>query len=113
MLRNDSAVSPTPAALAAGGAPAGAARGTRDVSVSVASDEGRLAGPPPSRWENLKRSKRKLKKREDLPELKANAKGALTDIVQEADVLQKDLLLPKEIQEYKGTMKVHQMVWSS
>ncbi|CAH2098872.1 unnamed protein product [Euphydryas editha] len=45
--------------------------------------------------------------------LKANVKGVITDIVQEADILQKDLLIPKEIREYKGTMKVHQVVWSS
>ncbi|CAH2105374.1 unnamed protein product [Euphydryas editha] len=45
--------------------------------------------------------------------LKSNVKGVITDIVQEADILQKDLLIPKEIREYKGTMKVHQVVWSS
>ncbi|CAD0194553.1 unnamed protein product [Chrysodeixis includens] len=42
--------------------------------------------------------------------LKANVKGVLTDIVQEADILQKDLLTPKEIREYKPIILSNRLV---
>lgn len=45
--------------------------------------------------------------------LEKNVPGVLLKVVEESGIFEKDLLIPSDLKEFRGTMSVHQVVWRS
>lgn len=46
-----------------------------------------------------------------MEQLKKNVKGVIIEEVEEGGILEKDMLIPSNLPDFPGTMKVHQVVW--
>lgn len=45
--------------------------------------------------------------------LKEHCPGVIIEVVHESGMLEKDMLIPGNLKEFRGTMKTHQVVWSA
>lgn len=85
------------------------------------SEKGHGKGAPDGVGGTLKRTADKMVAHGlDIPDtktfisyLKTNVSGIILEEVAESAILEKEMLIPLEIKEFQGTMKVHQVVWSA
>jgi hypothetical protein len=45
--------------------------------------------------------------------LKERCPGVIIEVVYESGIIEKEMLIPKHLKEFRGTMKTHQAVWSA
>ncbi|CAG5030219.1 unnamed protein product [Parnassius apollo] len=45
--------------------------------------------------------------------LKERCPGVIIEVVYESGILEKDMLIPENLKEFRGTMRTHQVVWSA
>ncbi|CAG4947568.1 unnamed protein product [Parnassius apollo] len=45
--------------------------------------------------------------------LKERCPGVIIEVVYESGILKKDMLIPENLKEFRGTMRTHQVVWSA
>lgn len=85
------------------------------------SEKGHGKGAPDGVGGTLKRTADKMVAHGlDIPDtktflayLKTNVSGIILEEVAESAILEKDMLIPQDIKEFQGTMKVHQVIWSA
>lgn len=45
--------------------------------------------------------------------LKERCHGVIIEVIHESGILEKDMLIPDNLKEFRGTMRIHQVVWSA